>query len=130
MNIDKSDPKYIHAMLDSSDEAVEKAIVAIFNRQTEDEKRGKSTIHSNGVGFSGYDAGTGTYYAKWILAGNKLTRHHLVKGRKMAHKYVRQLSEIASIEQAKARLLQMQQAKAQKQAQFVQLSFNFDQPNL
>lgn len=114
--MDKSSPEYIRALLDRSDYAVERAILAIFNRQTEDEKVGKTTIHSNGVGFSGFDSSTGTYYAKWILGGNKLTGKHLVRGRKMAHKYVRQLSEIASLNMAKQRLEQLRQAAIQSQS--------------
>lgn len=92
----KNDPDYIRWLLTMNDRAVERAIVAIYNRQTEDEKREGDTRHTNGIGFSGADARLGTYYAKWVLKGNSLTGNHLMKARLMAHKYVRQLAEIAT----------------------------------
>lgn len=85
----------ITALLNSNDRAVEKAILAIYNRQTEDEKSAQTTRHSNNVGFSGADASTGTYYAQWIKRGNHLTGKHLDRARKMAVKYRKQLLTIA-----------------------------------
>ncbi len=84
----------ITELLNNNNKAVEKAIVAIYNRQTEDEKSASDTKHSNGVGFSGADAHTGSYYAKWILSGRNLTGNHLAKGRKIAIKYRGQLLTI------------------------------------
>jgi hypothetical protein len=88
--------KEIIALL-TRDDAVERALVAIFNRQTEDEKRSEDTKHTNTVGFSSSDAKLGTYYAKWVLSGKHLTGSHLERARKMAHKYRRQLTEQANI---------------------------------
>lgn len=71
-------------------------MVAIYNRQTEDEKRASATMRQNGMGFAGPDARIGSYYAQWILKGNSLTGKHLDKARQMSFHYIRQLCEIAT----------------------------------
>jgi hypothetical protein len=98
----KNDPDYIRWLLNMNDRAVERAMVAIYNRQTADEQVSSDTKHQNGVGFTGADARLGTYYAKWVLKGNSLTGNHLMKARMMSQKYVRQLSEIATARLQKA----------------------------
>jgi hypothetical protein len=95
ITLDKTTPEYIKYVLVNNPKAVDRAIVAIYHRQTLDEQLESDTKHSNGVGFSGSDARVGTYFAKWILSGNKLSGKHLVKATTIAHKYVRQLCEIA-----------------------------------
>lgn len=85
----------IAALLASDDYAVEKAILAIYKLQTEDERNEGTTKHSNSVGFSGADANRGTYYARWIKSGRKLTGEHLSKARAMVTKYRKQLLSIA-----------------------------------
>jgi hypothetical protein len=42
----------IRTLLNKNDKAVERGLVAIYNRQTLDEKLDKYTKHRNGVGFS------------------------------------------------------------------------------
>jgi hypothetical protein len=85
----------IAALLFTNDIAVERAIVAIYNRQTLDEQSSQETKHSNGVGFSGAHARLGTYLAKWIISGNHLNGKFLVKGRAMMMHYIGQLLEDA-----------------------------------
>jgi hypothetical protein len=92
----KNDPDYIRWLLNMNDRAVERAMVAIYNRQTADEQVSSDTKHQNGVGFTGADARLGTYYAKWVLKGNSLTGNHLMRARMMSYKYVRQLTDIAT----------------------------------
>lgn len=96
MELAKNNPAYISLLLFRNDRAVERAIVAIYKRQTEDEKFAGETKHSNGVGFSGSDAKLGTYWANWILSGKTLSGNHLLKARRMSLKYIRQLSEIVT----------------------------------
>ena len=91
----------IRELLTHSNEAVERAIVAIFRRQTEDERRTDQTKHHNGRGFCAFDARRGSYYAKWVLSGRHLSGQHLVKARKMVMAYARQLLEIAEAKQEK-----------------------------
>jgi hypothetical protein len=93
--IDKSDPAYIQWLLMQRDDAVERAILAIYACQTADEQATKTTRHSNGRGFSGADASLGSYYARWILEGKHLSGRHLARARTMSLKYVGQLADIA-----------------------------------
>ena len=83
-------------LLNNNNTAVERAIIAIYNRQTADEKNARNTRHNNTVGFSAADASTGTYLAKWLLSGKHLDGKFLAKGRNIAIKYRRQLLEIAN----------------------------------
>lgn len=85
----------IIALLARNDRAVEAAMVALYQRQTEDEQTTSATRHSNGRGFNYNHAERGTYYAKWVLSGRHLTGHHLDSARRMATFYARQLGEIA-----------------------------------
>ncbi len=86
----------IAEMLNRSNEAVERAIIRIFSFQTDQEKNAESTLNDNKVGFSACHGATGSYYAKWILSGKRLSGIHLVKARKMALAYTRQLAEYAN----------------------------------
>jgi len=96
MEMAKNSSEYIQFLLAKNDIAVERAIVAIYRRQTRDERDSNSTIEPNGIGFSGTDARLGSYYAKWVLSGKNLSGQHLIKARNMAYKYTRQLVEIAT----------------------------------
>lgn len=82
-------------LLNTNDRAVERALVAIFNRQTQHEQSSETTDLNNGVGFGAFDAKTGTYLAKWIISGRHLSGEYVAKGRKIALKYTKQLIEIA-----------------------------------
>jgi hypothetical protein len=98
----------ILALLDRSDEAVRKAVVAIYRRQTADEKASHTTNHQNGQGFNGTDATFGTSLAEQILGlgldwkgqkrtgPSKLSEKQIASARKMIKKYVGQLVEEAT----------------------------------
>lgn len=86
----------IENLLTTNNRAVEKAMVAIYERQTADEKASETTNHNNNVGFSGNTARKGTYYAKWVLSGRRLTHHHLDKARQIALHHAGQLTKIAN----------------------------------
>jgi hypothetical protein len=63
----------LQLMLDEADEIkrahiIGRALVVLFNRQTEDEKAKDSTENLNSVGFSGADARVGCLTAKSYLA--------------------------------------------------------------
>lgn len=103
---------YIAWLLMTNDIAVERAIVAIYNRQTEMEKEAKETIKCNGVGFTASDAKFGSYMAKWILSGKKLSGVYLEKGRKMSIKYCDQLLQIALEKQNKEKMYIENERKA------------------
>jgi hypothetical protein len=87
-------------LLNRNNGAVERAIIAIYNRQTSDEQSDGETKHSNGMGFSGAHSQLGTYYAKWILSGRHLNGSHLDKARKIVLRYTTQLLEVIQTKQA------------------------------
>lgn len=88
------DTSNVRRLLLQNDKAVERAIVAIYEKQTEDEQRAGETKHHNNVGFNGSDARRGSYYARWIMSGRSLTGAHLERARKMCLKYAGQLVKI------------------------------------
>lgn len=74
-------------MLDENPRAVERALVRIYRAQTDAEKRTKSAMTRNKVGFSSSHAPLGTYLASWVLSGKRLTGRYLDKGREIAKAY-------------------------------------------
>jgi len=86
----------IKAQILADDRWVERAIVAIYKRQTSHEQAVATTIIHNGVGFAHCHARLGSYYARWIISGKKLTGTHVERGRKIALRYVGQLAKIAN----------------------------------
>lgn len=96
-------------LLNTNDLAVERAIVALYDRQTQDEKRDSDTKHDNRRGFRANHAPTMSYFARIILKGwktpNGKRRVHLnpvklAKARNVALQYHRQLAEIANAKEA------------------------------
>lgn len=83
-----------------------KALVAIFERQTESEKQSNTTDKWNTIGFAGCDAKSGSITAKYFIKHHTLldwqieqwTRDY--KGSPRITKYHRQLNEIALEKQA------------------------------
>ena len=86
----------IEALINTNDRAVERAMVAIWERQTADEQETQDTRHHNGIGFSGWTAKSGTYFARWVQSGRTLSGKHLVKARKIALHHAGQLTRIAN----------------------------------
>ena len=86
----------IRALLARCDQAVERAVVAIYRRQTQDEQQTDETRHRNGIGFAACHAGRGSYYARWVLSGRHLDGLHLEKARRMMRSYAGQLAAIAA----------------------------------
>ena len=83
-------------LLNTSDKAIARAIVCIYNRQTPDEKQASDTKHTNHRGFRSNHASKGSYYARWVNSGRHLTGNHLANARKIALHYTRQLCEEAN----------------------------------
>jgi hypothetical protein len=92
-------PETIKSLLDSNPKAVERAVVAIYRRQTDDERQQETTRHHNNVGYSAFHAPLGSYYAKWVLAGRHLTGRHLERARCMMQRYAGQLYQIIQARQ-------------------------------
>lgn len=92
----------ITALLLENDRAVERALIVLFDRQTNAEKIECETRVHNGIGFTAADAHWGTINAKSILAGQRLTPFQLscwrkrnVRGVPKIAKYWRQLKDAA-----------------------------------
>jgi len=73
---------------------VERAILAIYQNQTADEKATQKTRYRNGQGFSSADAHLGSYLATYIQNGHRLSGRFLEKGRRLTIKYSEQLYRI------------------------------------
>lgn len=99
----------IKALLEKNDLAVERALVALYNRQTADEQATHTTAHHNGMGFNGVDADFGTSLAEKVLKGWKLSPKQLAAARKMLRKYVGQLLVVAQATMA-AKAAKVQEA--------------------
>lgn len=84
----------IEELLKTNDKAVERAIIAIYDRQTQDEKQASDTKHTNHRGFRANHASKGSYYARWVLGGRRLTGDHLANARKIALHYTSQLLDV------------------------------------
>ncbi len=85
----------IKQKLETDQRWLERAIVAIYKLQTEDEKNSENTKYHNGVGFNSADAHILTYCAKWILSGKPLSGTFLEKAKKKMVKYTKQLETVA-----------------------------------
>lgn len=73
---------------------IERAIVALYNRQTEDEKEGRFTAEDNGVGFNAFDSPFLSNLAEWLIAGKNnghLTNNQLDVAKKKMPKYAKQI---------------------------------------
>ena len=86
----------IEANLQKYDKWVERAIVAIYNQQTEYEKQAKGTNRHNGLGFSKADAGFISDLAESYKEYGGLTDAQIKYGREAIMKYVGQLKMIAN----------------------------------
>ena|SRR5579875_1441139 len=86
----------IVTLLDTNDRAVERAIVAIYERQTADEQATEHTRHDNSVGFRQNHAKRMSYYARLIKSGRHLYPRQLELSRTWMKMYRRQLADIAN----------------------------------
>lgn len=92
----------IDEILSTNDRAVERAMVRLYELQTQDEQQSSTTRVHNGQGFGSWYAQKGSYYARWVLSGRSLSGRHLDNARKIALKHSRQLVEIANAREAAA----------------------------
>ena len=86
----------ILAIIDRNDIAVGRALLALFNRQTAEERSTAATVEQNGQGFNGVDASFGTSLAVQFRDKGSLSPRQIACGRKMLRKYAGQLAEIAN----------------------------------
>ncbi len=72
-----------------------RAILALYEHQTDDEKNSELTKENNSRGFNSFDATFLSSIAKQLLAGRRLSEKQLVASRKALRKYSGQLLRIA-----------------------------------
>ena len=75
---------------------VEQCIVLLYECQTPSEQRTGTAIVENDSGFSSSDSRYGTYLARWIKRGNRLSEKHLKPARGICTTHAKQLVRILS----------------------------------
>lgn len=99
MMLDNGNPDYVARV-------VGRALVRLFDRQTQAEQASNATNEDNGIGFAGCDAHAGTLSAKYFLKHKTLQPWQVERWTKIgstgfAHlcRYHRQLNEVALVVQ-------------------------------
>ena len=85
----------IHQIIDNRPGAVERALVAIWKRQTRGEQASRSTQLQNGEGFTSADASTLSRRAELVVEGYTLSPAELEDCKERLKKYWAQLIEVA-----------------------------------
>lgn len=83
---------------------LERAILALDARQTDDERAGGVTVYDNDRGWNAADASLGSYLARYIRGcrrpeGQRLSGNWIDRARSMIRKYAGQLARIAAAKQ-------------------------------
>lgn len=86
----------IKTLLENNNAFLARAIVKIYERQTEDEQQADQTGHNNGIGFNGIDAFILSRFAKFYMERKFLSPKQIVIARKKMMKYTKQLTTIAN----------------------------------
>lgn len=86
----------IRQLLMANSGAVERAVVAIYKRQTGQERDTHSSSVKNGVGFNSHDAPYFSELAKTLLGGHHILPRELGYSRQAMLKYAKQLRDIAN----------------------------------
>jgi hypothetical protein len=95
--------EFIKTQMQTSQVWLEHGLLAIYDRQTSDEKECDATVHHNGVGFSPLDAELLGSFARQLRNGlPHLTVKQTMWARKKMVKYAGQLAKIAKANQAAA----------------------------
>lgn len=91
----KAKEQFIREQLKTNDNWVMRGLIAVWNKQTEDEKQVKDTVHHNGVGFNGRDAQFLSSLAERANRDGSLSFNQMKAARKCMLKYAGQLRRIA-----------------------------------
>jgi uncharacterized protein (DUF2267 family) len=91
--------EYIQAKLSTDIRWIEKAVLVLFERQTDDEQTNQVTRWENGRGFNSSDSRYLTYVSNYLLGGRHLSGRHLEKVASKMPKYWRQILEEIQIKQ-------------------------------
>lgn len=91
----KDKQSYIKNMVSTNQDWAIRALLRIFNNQTEDEQCIGHTKENNGIGFSGADSDILTSFAKQVLSGRQLSQKQMSIVYKRMPRYSRQLMNAA-----------------------------------
>lgn len=97
----------VRELLNKSNFAVERAILALYARQEEDEKATESTSHSNGKGFGAFDAEFFSSLATQILASKNPNGYRLSPGQLNACRRSRKEGGVSRIGRYAGQLLRV-----------------------
>ena len=86
----------IQALLAEHDNAVTRGLEVIHSLQTADERTTRSTMHSNRVGWSGYDARIMSSLAEFYEKRGYLSAKQLTLARRKMMRYAGQLARVAN----------------------------------
>jgi transcription initiation factor IIE alpha subunit len=86
--------KEVEENINTNPNAVNRALLTLYEQQTLDEKSSHLTSHTNKMGFNGADAPFGTSLAEQIMKGRTLSDNQLATARRMLKKYVKQITKI------------------------------------
>lgn len=92
-------PEEIKDKILTNQKWLERAILAIFERQTFTEQEEQITRFKNGVGFSAAHAHVMSYCANWLIRGNHLSGKWVDKSQSVMIHYTKQLAAIANGEE-------------------------------
>jgi hypothetical protein len=85
--------EFIQEKLSSDLRWIERGVLVLFGRQTEDEKFSQVTKWENGRGFNSSDSRYLTYISKYLMGGRHLSGRHLEKVSLKLPKYWKQIQE-------------------------------------
>ena len=86
------------ALLISSDKALDRAIIRIWEQQTFTEQESGMAIIVDGVGFNKFDAPLMSKYARQLISTGTLTTYQRKKARSVMPKYWKQLMRISKVD--------------------------------
>ena len=83
-------------LIATNDHVLYRALVVLYNGQTEGEKECGETLYDNGIGFNGVDAPILTSFAEFLIRNKFLTVKQKALARKKLPKYAKQLVRVAN----------------------------------
>ncbi|MFA5071154.1 MAG: hypothetical protein WC511_02175 [Candidatus Pacearchaeota archaeon] len=84
-----------------SDYWVERAILVLYNQQTEEEKKERRCLIPDGKGFDNADISTMSSFVAYAKKYRGFTAHQIFEARKRLMKYLAQLTDIANTNEDK-----------------------------
>ena len=86
----------IRTLVQTNDIVLYRALLKLYDKQTDTEKSARRTYNKNGEGFNSYDAEFLTSLSKYLKAKGYLTEKQKIAARRKLGKYTKQLTRIAN----------------------------------